>query len=182
MEKRTKGDRRVFGETGEISSVPFSLPTIPAGTGVTGSSGGLDTGDVFGSGNTGPFVNNILQADATINSPDYDAYQQVIAWLQSDPRMAYYVFRLQRSATRYTVHFVRGQNQTLYGDINWNRTAVPYSADSTCASPAVTLAHEIVHAALQDIDQRQSDKEFQTYDPQFGNLEDRRIITGRSAL
>lgn len=89
--------------------------------GGTSPGGGLNTGDVFGSGDTGPFVNNILRPDATVNSEPFRFYTEAIGFLMSDPRMAAIILQLQLSRRTYVVRFNRGGgDNALGGRINWD--------------------------------------------------------------
>ena len=79
------------GAISSANSGPWN-EQLPIGV---GSGGGLNTGTVFGSGDTGPFINNILRADAPLGSQNYKFYVEAIGLLMSDARTAGAIFRLQ---------------------------------------------------------------------------------------
>jgi RHS repeat-associated protein len=114
--------------------------------------GSLNTGSVFGGGDTGPFINNILQP-AGGNPGDVIFYDQAIAYLQRDPTMARIIRRLRRSRRVYAVSFIgNGNDSYLRGRVSWDPTSslqlVPGGA---CQSAALGLGHELAHAYEEDL-------------------------------
>jgi RHS repeat-associated protein len=143
-----------------------------------GSGGGLNTGTVFGSGGTGPFINNILQT-AGGNGWDLIFYAQAIGYLQRDPTMARIIRQLQRSRQVYTVSFIRNGNDSyLNGRVEWDPTSSLLTTGGGCQSAALGLGHELAHAYEENRYPNWFARELGVPSPAYGNQVERWAITG----
>jgi RHS repeat-associated protein len=147
---------------------------------ITGGFGGsLSTGTVFGSGNAGPFINNILQT-AGGNPGDLIFYAQALAYLQRDPTMARIIRQLQGSRRVYTVSFIgNGNDSYLRGGVSWDPTSsLQLVPGGGCQSAALGLGHELAHAYEEDLYPYWYAREHGIPSPAYGNQVERWAIVG----
>ena len=77
------------------------------------------------------------------------------------------------------VRFNRGgTNDYLGGIVNWDPLHSLYTTNGGCHSPATGLAHELAHTAGEDASPGAFNARVGTFDRQYDNLEERRVITG----
>jgi len=117
---------------------------------IGGAGGPLNTGTVFGSGNTGPYVFSILQASGS--AANMAEFNSALAYLSRDPGMALIISQLRKSSTVYHVTFTNqldGSFDHKSKEIVWNPFASSRISGG-CASAAFILGHELAHAAGWD--------------------------------
>ena len=106
------------------------------------------------------------------------AFDTAVKYLQGDAIERGLIDKLERSPTNFRLNIIHDGNDSydpMRHQINWD----PYSAlRTTCGghqSAALGLGHEIDHATF---DPRKAAQLVSTYDPNFDNLEEKRVITG----
>ena len=169
----TGGLSNLFGG-GSSNSGPWNEQVPVAGV----SGGALNTGGVYGSGDTGPFINNILQADKAGSAADLKNYYDALDYLRRDVWMAAIINRLQSSKTVYTVKFQRNgsfADATEPPDVYWDPTGSLMQGG--CISPALALGHELSHLDVYNYSHSRFFWGFWP-DSQFGTLRERWAITG----
>lgn len=86
---------------------------------------------------------------------------------------------LQKSSTVYTM---KQGASTFYNSktntINWNPTMGVYTNEGHALSPTTVLNHEADHANQDDNNPEQMKTDKKTKDSQYGNKEEKRVITG----
>ena len=105
-------------------------------------------------------------------------FDAAVNYLRGDAIERDLIDRLEHSPTNVRLNIIHDGNDSydpLHHQINWD----PYSAlRTTCGghqSAALGLGHEIDHATF---DPRKAAQLANTYDPNFDNLEEKRVITG----
>ncbi len=139
----------LFGFGGGPSAIPSALatPSSPImGSADDDIPGSSDSGTLFGSGNTDPFIFSVLQAPA--GSPeDLLNYNNALAYLMHDPGMRKIINSVRSSWFTYKVSIIRSgndgfNNHTIY----WDPTSSYRTAAGGCQSAALGLGHELAHA------------------------------------
>lgn len=108
-------------------------------------------------------------------------FDRAVAYLQRDAVERTLIDKLENSTTSYQLVITHDGDDSYNPSthrIDWD----PFSAlRTTCGgrqSAALGLGHEIDHATF---DPRQGQRLAATYDPNFDNLEEKRVITGSEA-
>jgi len=178
----TLGTNQIFGGgwwgigSGGSNSGPWSEQN-PYG----GGFGGLNTGTVFGSGDTGPFVNNILLPSGATSPADAANYFNAIAYLMRDPTMAGIIRNLDKSSTVYRVVFNKvGDDRFIPGTntVMWDPNSSLRTTLGGCQSAALGLGHELAHA--DSFGFTRSIRQMISAGP-YQNMEEKRVITGPEA-
>jgi len=180
-----------FGGLGGITNIPGLAGVndrpwneqVPIGGSSGGLGGGLNTGDVFGSGNTGPFVFSVLQAAGS--REDVTQYDRALQYLARDPGLKLIIEQLRKSSKVYQIRFtdrLAGSFDARSNEIVWNPLGSSLITGG-CASPVFILGHELAHAAGWDSSWLGLSYAFRTMvgDPAYKNREERRVITGPEA-
>jgi RHS repeat-associated protein len=169
----------VGGIAGRVNSSQPWNEQLPSGT----FGGALNTGTVFGSGDSGPFIDNILQPVGG-SATDIGNYNAALAYLMNDPGMALIIKQLQQSKTVYRVAFQwHGAGGNNYDPnthtIHWDPTSsVKTIPAGKCRTPALSLGHELAHA---DYSPFWAQVGLLTPSWDYDNQEEKRVITGPEA-
>ena len=75
-----------------------------------------------------------------------------------------------------------GSNGDIKRELIWDYSIVIETETDYFISPAETLSHEADHLYRSEIDLEGQQKDNSTYDEQYGNLEDRRVIQGSEQI
>lgn len=105
-------------------------------------------------------------------------FDAAVHYLQGDAIERGLIDKLEHGTTNYRLKIIHDGNDSydpMRHQINWD----PYSAlRTTCGghqSAAMGLGHEIDHATF---DPRKAEQLANSYDPNYDNLEEKRVITG----
>jgi RHS repeat-associated protein len=159
------------GNIAAIAGMFIGGPGLPDYGGVGGT---INTGGIYGSGNTGPFVFSVINVNGSVSdwlsSPARGYLMQV-------PVMASIIKKLEKSSTVYTIHpYEKGLDHSWFNpntnEITWASRLAHNCNTSGAMSPALNLGHELAHAAGPRASTKQDPN-----NPYF-NPEEQRVITG----
>ena len=165
-----------FGNLG-VNSSPWN-EQVPVGAAGSGLGGLVNSGGVFGQGQTDPFVFSVLDASSG-SAEDQKNFKQALEYLGTDPGMSVLIRVLVTSKTVYRIRFNTGWTNKYdpkTDDIWWdphNSTYHTRKGGEGCQSPALHLGHEFAHAAYpfaRALSWVRSG--------QYGTQEERRVIEG----
>jgi RHS repeat-associated protein len=137
--------------------------------GLGGDFGTSNSGTLFGSGNTDPFIFSVIQVQGNMN--DWDVARR---YLFVATAMASIIRKLEASKTVYTIHIYNSGSNSYdpnMHSIEWNSRNAATCKSGGTMSPALRLGHELAHAAGPAASS-------QTIGPPYDSPEERRVITG----